>query len=103
MRPSQLLLRARFVVPVSRAPIPDGAVLIVGNRIAAVGRWRDRSPRSRGRALDLGDVALLPGLVNAHCHMDYTGMAGQFPPPRLFTDWIKLITSTKAQWSYSEF
>jgi len=30
-------------------------------------------------------------------------MAGQFPPPRTFTDWIKLITSTRAEWRYSEF
>jgi cytosine/adenosine deaminase-related metal-dependent hydrolase len=45
----------------------------------------------------------MPGLVNAHCHLDYTHMAGQFPPPKTFTDWIKLITTTKAEWSYTEF
>src|SRR5258708_1698469 len=45
----------------------------------------------------------MPGLVNAHCHLDYTGMAGQFPPPKLFTDWTKLITPTKSEWSYSAF
>ncbi len=45
----------------------------------------------------------MPGLVNAHCHLDYTHMAGQFPAPKRFTDWIKLITTTKAEWAYSEF
>jgi cytosine/adenosine deaminase-related metal-dependent hydrolase len=48
-------------------------------------------------------VVLLPGLVNAHCHLDYTEMAGEFTSPRSFTDWIKLITTTKAQWGYSEY
>ncbi len=55
------------------------------------------------RSLDLGDTALLPGLVNAHCHLDYTGMAGQFPPPKVFTDWLKQITATKAGWSLGDY
>lgn len=45
----------------------------------------------------------MPGLVNAHCHLDYTDMAGQFLPPKLFSDWLKLITETKAGWGYSEY
>lgn len=91
------------MVPVSQPPIADGAVLISGNRIAAVGRWRDLYARHQAAAQDLGEVILLPGLINAHCHLDYTDMAGEFPPPRLFTDWIKLITAAKAGWSYSEY
>jgi len=100
---SHLLVRARVVLPVSRPPIPDGAVRISGNRIAGVGRRRDFSARAGAEVLDLGEVALLPGLVNAHCHLDYTNMAGQFSPPKVFTDWIKLITSAKSEWSYSDF
>ena len=96
-------LRARVVLPISAPPIHDGAVVISGQRIAAVGRWRELARTSSGPVIDLEDMALLPGLVNAHCHLDYTNMAGQFPPPRLFTDWIKLLTTTKSQWSYSEF
>src|SRR5882724_6125319 len=98
-----MLLRARTVVPISQPPIADGAVVVENGRIAALGRWKDLATHETGHALDLGEVALLPGLVNAHCHLDYTNMAGQFPPPKLFTDWIKLITTTKAGWGYSEF
>jgi aminodeoxyfutalosine deaminase len=99
----QLLLRARLVLPVSAPPIPDGALLISRNRVCAVGRWRDLSRPSAGVALDLGEVILMPGLVNAHCHLDYTDMAGQFLPPKVFSDWLKLITATKAGWGYSDF
>ena len=98
-----LLLRARVVLPVSRPPIRDGAVLIAGRRIAAVGKWRELSSCSRRQTLDLGDTLLMPGLINAHCHLDYTDMAGQFPPPKLFSDWLKLITETKAGWDYSDY
>src|SRR5512141_2083488 len=100
---SPLLLRARVVLPVSRPPICDGAVLIAGQRIAAVGRWRDLASCSRKETLDLGDTLLMPGLVNAHCHLDYTDMAGQFPPPKVFSDWLKLITETKAGWGYTDY
>jgi cytosine/adenosine deaminase-related metal-dependent hydrolase len=30
-------------------------------------------------------------------------MAGLFPPPSQFTDWIKLITTEKSQWTYSDY
>jgi cytosine/adenosine deaminase-related metal-dependent hydrolase len=100
---SQLLLRARVVLPVSQAPIREGAVLVSGQRIAAVGRWRDLSAHSRAKRVDLGGAVLMPGLVNAHCHLDYTDMAGQFAPPKVFADWLKLITETKAGWDYSDY
>ena len=102
-RPPQPLLRARIVWPVSQPPIHDGAVLISGNRITAVGRWRDLAPHGRRQTLDLGDAILMPGLVNAHCHLDYTDMAGQLPPPKSFPDWLKHITSIKAGWNGADF
>ncbi len=30
-------------------------------------------------------------------------MAGQFPPPKVFADWLKLITEAKAGWGYSDY
>ena len=97
-----MILRARIVVPVSRPPIPNGAVEVRGHRIVGVGRWSDFSPGRRS-VVDLGDAALLPGLVNAHCHLDYTAMAGEFPPPRVFTDWLKLITTAKSGWTFAHY
>jgi cytosine/adenosine deaminase-related metal-dependent hydrolase len=97
-----MLLRARAVVPVSSAVIPDGAVLVRNGRIRAVGSWRElQGPHDP--VIDLGEVLLLPGLINAHCHLDYTSMAGQFPPPRRFTDWIKQIVTCKNQWTSSDY
>jgi len=98
----QIVLRARFVLPISRPPIENGAVRVAGKRIVAVGRWRDAAAGGGGQAVDLGETVLLPGLVNAHCHLDYTRMAGELPPPTSFTDWIKLITAAKAGWTYSD-
>lgn len=98
-----MILRARTVLPVSQPPIENGVVVVSGNKIRAVGPWTDFQSHSDEKILDLGDVILLPGLVNAHCHLDYTDMAGELPPPTTFTDWIPLITAAKTEWSYSEY
>ena len=89
----------------SRSPIDNGALFLRGADIVAVGPAR----RVLGHApagtpvFDLGEVAVLPGLVNAHAHLDYTDMAGQLLPPRSFTDWIKLITEAKSGWARADF
>ncbi len=80
----QILLRAKYVLPVESPPIEDGFVEVVDGRIAAVGRWNSLSPRN---ATDLGEAALLPGFVNAHTHLELTAYAGQIPPCRLW-DWL---------------
>ena len=61
---------------------------MAGRFIKAVGAWKDLKQGAR-QVLDLGDSILLPGLVNAHCHLDYTNMAGQLQPPKVFTDWAQ--------------
>jgi len=98
-----MILRARVILPVSAPPIEDGAILISGNKIRNVAPFRDLRPPAREKILDLGEVILLPGLVNSHCHLDYTDMAGELPPPKIFTDWIGSITAAKTAWSYSDY
>src|SRR6266700_4861591 len=99
IRKRKLLLRARAVLPVSRAPISNGAILIAGNRITEVGRWRDLAQAEWDETFDLGDAILLPGLINAHCHLDYTDMAAHLTPPKRFADWIKAIVALKNSWT----
>jgi len=98
-----MILRARTILPVSQSPIENGAVIISGNKIRAVGSWPDLQTQTDEKVLDLGEVILLPGLINAHCHLDYTDMAGELSPPKTFTDWIPLITAAKTGWSFSEY
>lgn len=98
-----MILRARFLFPILGPPIENGAVVISGNRIKEVGPLKSVNCRPRGRVVDLGEVVLMPGLVNAHCHLDYTSMGGEFPSPKNFIDWLKSITATKAGWNAAEY
>jgi len=101
--PDRFTLRARVLVPINRPPFEDGAVVVAADRIEAVGRWQHIKRSFGGAVTDLGERILLPGLVNSHSHLDYTHMAGLFPPQKSFCDWIKLITSEKPLWSTADF
>jgi len=76
-------------MPVSSPPVEDGMVCFEEGKITRVGRW-DGSP-----ATDLGEVVLLPGLINAHCHLDYTAMRGAILPNSSFTHWVRRINELK--------
>lgn len=98
-----MILRARLVLPMDSPAIEDGAIVTQANRIVAVGRWADVQRHASGHVKDLGEVVLMPGLINAHCHLDYTGMAGKISPPRSFADWIKAIVALKAECTMDGF
>lgn len=93
------LYRAKFVLPIAAPSIEDGVVAVERGRIAAVGPRADFS----GPFTDLGECALLPGFINAHCHLDYTDMAGEVPMRGSFTDWLGDITARKRGWSAAQF
>ena len=93
---SQMIIRARVVVTMDGAPIENGAVAVSGNRIVDVGRFDDIKTRNAGNTVDLGEQVLLPGLINAHCHLDYTCLRGKIPPQKSFTEWIRAINAEKA-------
>ncbi len=42
-----------------------------------------------GRTVDLGAVAILPGLVNAHTHLELSALRGQVPPTQTMPDWVR--------------
>lgn len=85
-------LTARWVFPVDAPPLERGTVTIDGERIAAV------EPRgARSADVDLGNVAILPGFVNAHTHLDLSGMRGLAPPSPDFTGWLRRVISHRRE------
>jgi cytosine/adenosine deaminase-related metal-dependent hydrolase len=95
-----MIIRARTVVTMDGAPVHNGAVAISDNQIIDVGKFPEVSARHPGKKIvDLGEQALLPGLINAHCHLDYTCLGGKIPPRKSFADWIRAINAEKANLS----
>jgi len=98
-----MIVRARTVVTMDGPPIEDGAVAVSGNRIVDVGKFDETKARNAGEIVDLGEQALLPGLINAHCHLDYTLLRGKIPPLKCFADWIRAINAEKAKLSPNDY
>ena len=96
-----MILRARTVVTMDGPPIEDGAVRVRGERIIEVGKFSDLA--GTDEVVDLGEHILLPGLINAHCHLDYTCLRGKIPPPQSFADWIRSINAEKAKLSAEDY
>lgn len=89
-----IVYTARHVLPVSSPPIADAAVAVHEDRIVAVGRRAEvlRSSGSRKQVRDLGDAVLLPGLVNAHVHVELSWARpadGAPPPGGSFMGWLR--------------
>jgi len=99
-----MIIRARTVVTMDGPPIENGAVAISENQIVDVGTFPKVSARHQGKKIvDLGEKALLPGLINAHCHLDYTCLRGKIPPRKSFADWIRAINTEKAKLSHEGY
>jgi cytosine/adenosine deaminase-related metal-dependent hydrolase len=73
-------------------PVHRGAISVEDGRIVGVD---DRPPAG---AVDLGNVAILPALVNAHTHLELSYLRGQVPPTERFLDWIRTIMATRRQY-----
>src|SRR4051812_11334126 len=93
LRHRRMILKASIVVPIEGPPIPDGAVMIDDDCIVAVGPASELTGRNGRDVHDLKGMALMPGLINAHCHLDYSTLRYAISPQRSFTAWVRRINA----------
>lgn len=98
-----MIYRAKTVITMEGAPLDNGAVAVEGDRIVDVGHHDEVRMRRSGPSNDLGEVVLLPGLINAHCHLDFTAFRGAIAPRRSFADWILQINALRREFSDDDF
>ncbi len=94
-----IIYSSRWVLPISSGLIEDGAIAIkgsqitdVGTRVSLVGKYPEATVH------DYPDAAILPGLINAHSHLELTAMRGFLESEEVdFTSWLKKLTVARLE------
>jgi cytosine/adenosine deaminase-related metal-dependent hydrolase len=82
------LLSAAYIATMAGPLIQDGAVVFDNDWIVAVGDAKSvRNEHPQAVVIDLGNAIILPGLINAHTHLELTSVP-QLPKQGSFVDWI---------------
>jgi cytosine/adenosine deaminase-related metal-dependent hydrolase len=95
-----ILIRSGWLLPVTGPPIRDGCVAVEAGRIVWVGRFGASHALaiSSARVHDLGQGVLLPGLVNAHTHLELSHLAGKIAPTGDgFAGWAEAVVASRGR------
>ncbi len=92
---------AAYLLPISSPPIAGGALAVENGRIVAVGTLNELRAQFSAPVVDLKGSVIMPGLVNAHTHLELT----HFPAwkvrkdldylPKRYVEWIQQVVKIK--------
>jgi cytosine/adenosine deaminase-related metal-dependent hydrolase len=90
-------VRAGWVVPVAAPVLRDGWIDVDAARgeIVGVGAAAAASTAGAARTIDLPDAVVLPGLVNAHTHLELSHLAGAVAPAESFVAWVRAMLGVR--------
>jgi cytosine/adenosine deaminase-related metal-dependent hydrolase len=90
-------VHARWVLPMATPPLVGGWVDVdaVQREIVAIGAAGTRYSTAPDHTLDLGNAAILPGLVNAHTHLELSHLAGAVLPAANFVAWVRAMLGVR--------
>lgn len=94
------LHRAPWLLPISHPAIADGGLAIRAGRILEIGDFKQVNQWYPGaQIIDHPDAVLMPGLINAHTHLELSHLAylSQEPPPSSFPGWIGHMLAERAK------
>ena len=86
-----MIFRAKYLLSNSREVIENGAIAIHGSEIVDIGRYPTLRRTEAGPIRDLGEAAILPGLVNSHAHLELTNHSAFVDRTAQLTDWLMQI------------
>ena len=96
------LIQAGWLLPIVGPPIREGVVAVSAGRVVWVGHPRDAGLPD-GPLQRLGDGVLLPGLVNAHCHLELSHLAAAgLPSASGFVPWVEAVVASRGRYSDAE-
>lgn len=90
--------RADWVFTGVGEPIRNGVLIEAAGKVVECVAWQGHQVD-----VDLGQSLIIPGLVNAHTHLDLGALRGMLPPPARFTDWLVQVIAYRRQANAQEW
>lgn len=86
---TKLIRSRRIITGVSgQKPIDDACMIHDGKKLLRIGRYKDLKTFHAGEIQEMGEVTLTPGLLNAHAHMNLSGLKGKTVSGEGFVPWL---------------
>lgn len=95
------IFAASYLLPINGSPVAGGAIAVADGRIVAVGRLAELRKTCSAEVREFPGCILMPGLVNAHTHLELTHFpawlhkSGLGYAPRSYVDWIIQVIKVK--------
>lgn len=80
-----LRVTCRWIFPVDQEPIENGLLEVADGTIQVVSSGND------SQAVDLGNVAIVPGLINSHTHLELSDCGTPLTPASPFSEWVRSL------------
>lgn len=97
-----VIFRAGWALMPNGELIADAAIRCEGTRIASVGRFSSDNVVRDAKVFDFRNHVVLPGLINAHTHLELTYILGKIQPTNDFIKWIKKVIRLRKKASLDE-
>ncbi len=90
-----IVVRPDWLVPMEQPPIHQGFLVLQHNQIQYLGQdlpsQFENVPQIR-----LVDYAILPGLINSHCHLEFSDLTVPISAEKSFASWIQSVIRHRA-------
>ena len=90
-----IFFSADYVVPVTDRMIRNGVVEVTEDGIIA-GVYEPEHPHLSGKEINRQKGMIVPGFVNAHCHLELSHMAGMIPKHTGLVSFLQQVMFTRA-------
>jgi 5-methylthioadenosine/S-adenosylhomocysteine deaminase len=93
------IISANYVLPISGEPFENGAVAVEKDKILAVGKQSEIAAKfPEAESEDFGEAVIMPGLVNAHSHLEITAMRSFLDDVEHdFSRWLLKLSTVRAE------
>ncbi|MAM83982.1 MAG: amidohydrolase family protein [Acidobacteriota bacterium] len=87
--------RAAWALPIAGPPIRNASLTLDQGRIVSIGSASLDAGATNGTELDLGSVVVLPGLVNAHTHLELSALRDRIAPAAAMPEWVDSLLTAR--------